>query len=250
MTKPQPQPQPPRLQRDRAVADQVRPSAPITCDDCARPWQPGAVFWRRASRPAWIYCRRCRSDQDTGQGDWEPIGEADMQQMAEASRAQAGEPADKPGSLYQCGAIGKAADRVLAEAGQQGGFNHISASQRRKHEARIQSERKQEDRSMPTGHYRRTPEMEAKRLETRRRNAALKAAALAQQGNGSATVTAPQEAASKPEPLKTASDLPVKLSQPIMRPSAEPSASSVLTAVATLRRLDAEARRAAIKLIG
>jgi len=220
--------------RDRDVADTIRPADPITCDDCARPWQPGAVFWRRASRPAWIYCRRCRSDQDTGQGDWEPIGEADMAQMAREGHEAAGEPVDASAGGI-CGAVSKAADRVLREAGPAHPWNHISAEQRKEAEARIQSEKAE---GKPMG----------KMSEEGRRNFSEGMTGVddetrelaAQQGNGHTQETNPET------PAKTA--VPVR--QPVIRTVAEPTASDVLTAVATLRRLDAEARRAAVELIG
>jgi len=225
---------PTHQQRDRAVADQIRPADPVTCDDCARPWQPGAVFWRRASRPAWIYCRRCRSDQDTGQGDWEPIDEADMAQMAREGHEAAGEPVDASAGGI-CGAVSKAADRVLREAGPAHPWNHISAEQRKEAEARIQSEKAE---GKPMG----------KMSEEGRRNFSEGMTGVddetrelaAQQGNGHTQETNPET------PAKTA--VPVR--QPVIRTVAEPTASDVLTAVATLRRLDAEARRAAVELIG
>ncbi len=241
---------PAHTQRDRAVLDQVRPSEPITCDDCARPWQAGATFWRRSSRPAWIYCAGCKRGLDKGEGDWEPISEADMQALAEFNHEPLAE-ADKPGSFYQHGAINAAADRVLRAAGMPGGFNHISEAQRAKAKANIkagQTETKQEGKAMPTGQYKRTPEMEAKRLETRRRNQEAKARA-ASKGEPSANigeVTITQEVTGKPE-TRTTTTVPMR---PALKPVAEPELAGVLAAIATLRRLNAEARRAAVELIG
>lgn len=175
---------------DRKVRDQVRPSSPITCDDCARPWQPGAVFWRRASRPAWLYCRPCKSIQDTGQGDWQAIPADDMAEMAQAGHEAATAPPERLGSHYQCGAISQAADRVLRETGQQGGFNHISAAQRAKADSHIKQE--QRERSQKMG---KMSEQARKNIsEGIRKTRAARAAALAAgQGNGTTTVTTTQE---------------------------------------------------------
>ena len=99
---------------------------------------------------------------------------------------------------------------------------------------------------MPTGQYKRTPEMEAKRLETRRRNQEAKkrgAKLLTAADIGEVTIT--QEVVGKPE-TRTVTTVPVRP----LKAAVDPGLAEVLAAIATLRRLDSQARRAVVELIG
>jgi hypothetical protein len=185
------------------VADQVRPSDPIRCDGCNSVWQPGRLFWTRESQPLYRWCDRCRRRNEDEAQDWQMLTEEDIRAIAESDDGEA-EPATAPAGNFSR-QFHAAANRLLE------GEPEI-----RPRIPKPKPQPKREEQTMPTGKYERTPEMNAKRLETRRRNAALRAAGAA------------------PAPTRGAT---------------EPTLDDVLAAVAVLKRLSVSARESLLSLI-